>query len=86
MLFLPPSPPGRSDKCVHHVCGLIVFPLPEARLLNFSAEKKKLHWEIIFLLVGSLKVTCNHRFSTQIVQVTEETRSSIADLIAGEGR
>lgn len=40
MPFLPLSQPGRSGKCVYHVCGLMVFPLPEAGLLNFSVEKK----------------------------------------------
>lgn len=78
----PTSLPGRSDKRVHHVCGLTVFLLPEAGLLNFSAGRKT-------ALGNNFPVGrfCKGYMQPQIhqtVQVTKETDSSIAHLFSSK--
>ena len=78
----PTSLPRRRDKCVHHVCGLIVFLLPEAGLLNFSAGRKTAlgnNFPVGRFCKGYMQPQIHHT-----VQVTKEADSSIAHLFASK--
>lgn len=62
----PPPPPcleGATSVFIMFVAWLCFYCLR----LGFwiFQQEEKLHWEIIFLLVGSVKVTSNHRYTIQ---------------------
>ena len=78
----PPCLEGETSVFIMFVAWLC-FYCPRLGFWIFQQEEK-LHWEIIFLLVGSVKVTCNHRYTIQSRQQRRQTLPLLTFLPAND--